>query len=102
MPDIGAPTWPEMASSVMDSSEPATVRPMPDTALRNKGRDAAQDFPLPLFLRFFMIVLGHVFEEGYDLVRHVASLLDLSIKKLVDFFAMCDDRCAIELRGVIS
>ncbi|MCY4382888.1 MAG: hypothetical protein OXE44_14765, partial [Nitrospinae bacterium] len=66
-------------------------------ALRNNGRDDAEDVPPALFSRPFMEVIGLAIDQGHVSVRRIAGLFDLSIEDLADLFKTHDIPCAIDL-----
>ena len=66
---------------------PATVRAIPDEALRNNGRDVVEDIPPALFSRPFAEVIGLAIGSGHVSVRRASALLNLTIEGLADVFA---------------
>lgn len=77
--------------------KPAVARSLSDAALRNNGRDDAEDVPPALFSRPFMEVIGLAIDQGHVSVRRIAGLFDLSIEDLADLFKTHDIPCAIDL-----
>ena len=65
----------------------ATAHALPDEALRNNGREVAEDIPPALFSRPFAEVIGLAIERGHVSVRRAAALLGLTIEGLSDVFA---------------
>ena len=66
---------------------PAKAHALPDEALRNNGREVAEDIPPALFSRPFAEVIGLAIERGHVSVRRAAALLGLTIEGLSDVFA---------------
>jgi Zn-dependent peptidase ImmA (M78 family)/DNA-binding XRE family transcriptional regulator len=64
----------------------AAAKAIPDAALRNNGREIAQDEPPPLFSKPFMEVIALAIKEGQMSARRAADLLDLSLD---DLAALC-------------
>ncbi len=77
--------------------KPAVARSLSDAALRNNGRDDAENVPPALFSRPFMEVTGLAIDQGHVSVRRIAGLFDLSIEDLADLFKTHDIPCAIDL-----
>ena len=75
----------------------ATARAVPEAALRNNGREDAEDVPPPLFSRTFMLVIGLAIGNGLVSVRRAAALLDVTVDDLADVFAAHDVAHAADL-----
>ena len=70
----------------LNKLKPGRAREIPDAALRNYGRGAAEmDLP-SLFSKPFMEVIGLAIEEGRVSMRRAAGLLDLTVEDLADLF----------------
>ena len=65
--------------------KPDAAHSLPEAALRNNGRDAAEDAPPALLSRPFVEVLA--LAGGHVSFRRVGSLLDLTVEGLADLFA---------------
>jgi Zn-dependent peptidase ImmA (M78 family) len=63
------------------------AKQIPDTALRNYGRDVAAGEPPPLFSRSFMEVIALAISEGQLSARRAADLLDVPMDDLVQLGA---------------
>ena len=70
----------------LDRLKPATARAVPDAALRNNGRDAAQAVAPPLFSKPFMEVIALAVDQGRVSARRAASLVDLTVDDLDELF----------------
>lgn len=70
----------------LDQLKPAAARAVPDAALRNNGRDAAQTVTPPLFSKPFMEVIALAIDQGRVSARRAAGLVDLSVDELGDLF----------------
>lgn len=75
----------------------ARAQDIPESALRNNGREAAPCEPPPLFSKPFAQVLASALERGSISVRRAASLCGLAIEELEDMFAAHGIEHAIEL-----
>lgn len=71
----------------LDKLKPARARAIPEAALRNYGRDAAETVPPSLFSKPFMEVIGLAINEGRVSTRRAAGLLDVTVEDLADLFA---------------
>jgi Zn-dependent peptidase ImmA (M78 family)/transcriptional regulator with XRE-family HTH domain len=67
--------------------KPATIRAIPEAALRNNGKETAVVTPPPLFSKPFMEVIALAVDQGRISSRRAAGLLDLTIDDLMDLFA---------------
>ena len=76
---------------------PAAARSVPDAALRNNGRDVAEDIPPALFSKPFVEVIGLAIDRGHVSVRRIADLLDLTIEGLEELFVAHDVACSVDL-----
>lgn len=65
----------------------ATARSIPESALRNNGRENSPVTPPPLFSPPFMEVMGTALEHGHISVRRAAVLLGLTIEDIQELFA---------------
>jgi Zn-dependent peptidase ImmA (M78 family) len=63
----------------LERLEFALAREIPDTALRNYGRKAADDHPPPLFSKSFVEIVALAIKEGQISVRRAADVLDLTL-----------------------
>lgn len=72
----------------LDRLKPASARAVPDAALRNNGRDAAQIAPPPLFSKPFMEVIALAVDQGRVSARRAAALVDQTIDELIELFAI--------------
>ncbi len=77
--------------------KPAAARSVPDAALRNNGRDVAEDIPPTLFSRPFVEVLGLAIDRGHVSVRRIADLLDLTIEGLEELLVTHNVACQVDL-----
>lgn len=75
----------------------ARARAIPETALRNNGRESAPNEQPPLFSKPFAQVVADALERGSISVRRAASLCGLAIEELEDVFAAHGVEHAIEL-----
>lgn len=66
--------------------KPAAARAVPDAALRNNGRDAAQAVTPPLFSKPFMKVIALAIDQGRVSARRAAGLVDLTVDELGELF----------------
>ena len=82
---------------VLGALTSATARAVPDAALRNHGREDAEDVPLALFSRTFLLVIGLAIGNGLVSVRRAAALLDVTVEDLADVFAAHDVAHAADL-----
>lgn len=71
----------------LDRLKPAAARAVPDTALRNNGRDVANGPKPPLFSKPFMEVIALGVDQGRVSARRAAGLVDLTVDDLGDLFA---------------
>lgn len=71
----------------LDQLTPAKARTIPEAALRNNGRDTAENIPPARFSKPFMEVICLAIDEGRVSMRRAASLLDLTIEDIADLFA---------------
>ena len=65
----------------------AHARALLEVALRNSGRQYAEDVPSALFSRPFMEVIGLAVESGAVSIRRAAPLLNLTVEGLAEAFA---------------
>lgn len=70
----------------LDRLKPAAARAVPDAALRNNGRDAAQAMTPPLFSKPFMEVIALAVDQGRVSARRAAGLVDLTVDELGELF----------------
>ena len=77
--------------------KPAAARSLPETALRNNGREVAADTMPALYSRPFVEVLGLAIEGGHVSTRRVAGLLDLTVDDVADLFATHGVESPVEL-----
>jgi Zn-dependent peptidase ImmA (M78 family)/DNA-binding XRE family transcriptional regulator len=70
----------------LDRLKPAAARAVPDAALRNNGRNAAQAVMPPLFSKPFMDLLALAVDQGRVSARRAAGLVDLTIDELGELF----------------
>lgn len=70
----------------LDRLKPAAARAVPDAALRNNGRDAAQALMPPLFSKPFMEVIALAVDQGRVSARRAAGLVDLTVDDLGELF----------------
>ena len=75
----------------------ARARAIPESALRNNGRESVPNEQPPLFSKPFAQVLADALERGSISVRRAASLCGLAIEELEDVFAVHGVEHAIEL-----
>lgn len=75
----------------------AKARAIPESALRNNGRESAPDEQPPLFSKRFVELLATALEQGSISVRRAASLCGLLIEELEDLFATHGVEHVIEL-----
>lgn len=69
--------------------KPAAARAVPDTALRNNGRAAAEvPPPPPLFSKPFMEVIALAVDQGRVSARRAAGLVDLTVDELDELFTV--------------
>jgi Zn-dependent peptidase ImmA (M78 family)/DNA-binding XRE family transcriptional regulator len=80
---------------------PATARAVPDSALRNNGRDLWSNEPgpplPPLFSHPFLEVIARAVANGRISARRAASLLDLTIDDLSKLFGAHGIEALVEL-----
>jgi len=81
----------------LDRLKPATARAIPDTALRNNGRDAVSSALPPPFSKPFMEVIALAVDEGRVSTRRAGALLDLTVDDLADLFATHGVQSPVEL-----
>ena len=67
--------------------KPAMAHSLPDTALRNNGRDVATDTLPSLYSRQFVEVFALAINTGCISLRRAANLLDLTLDDLSDLLA---------------
>ena len=75
----------------------ARARTIPELALRNNGREKAEESPPTLFSRPFAEVVALAIDQGHVSVRRSAELLGVSIEGLEDLFSAHGLDCAIDL-----
>ncbi len=81
----------------LDRLKPAAARAVPDAALRNNGRDAAQAVTPPLFSKPFMEVIALAVDQGRVSARRAAALVDLTVDELGDLFTTHGVSAPLEL-----
>lgn len=81
----------------LDRLKPAVARTVPEAALRNNGRNAADAASPPPFSKPFMEVIGLAVDAGRVSARRAATLLDLTIDDLADLFATHGVQSPVEL-----
>jgi Zn-dependent peptidase ImmA (M78 family) len=72
----------------LDRLKQAEARAIPDTALRNNGREQLNEVAPPLFSLPFMEVINLAIDAGRVSMRRAAGLLDLTLEDLGDLFAV--------------
>ena len=65
----------------------AAARALPEAALRNNGRAAADDAAPARFSEPFMEVMGLAIDQGLVSVRRMAALLKVTVEGLAELFA---------------
>ena len=75
----------------------ARARALPELALRNNGREKAEDAPPTLFSRPFVEVVALAIDQGHVSVRRSAELLGVSIEGLEELFSAYNLDYAIDL-----
>ena len=73
------------------------ARAIPETALRNNGRERTEEPPPPLFSGPFAEVVGTAIERGHISVRRAAELLGLTIEGLDELFSAYGIEYALDL-----
>jgi Zn-dependent peptidase ImmA (M78 family) len=81
----------------LDQLKPAVARSIPETALRNNGRETVASTPPPLFSKPFIEVIALATEEGRVSARRAAGLLDLTVDDLADLFTVHGVQSPVEL-----
>ena len=75
----------------------ARARAIPERALRNNGREKAEEAPPALFSRPFAEVVALAIDRGHVSVRRSAKLLGVSTEGLEELFSAHGLDCAINL-----
>ena len=70
---------------------------IPDSVLRNNGRDISGRDPPPLYSKAFMEVIALAIEEGHMSARKAADLLDMTLDALAQLCATHGVKVAIDL-----
>ena len=74
----------------------SVARSIPESVLRNNGRQVSPDLP-PLFSKPFAEVFARAIDEGYVSVRRAASVVGLAVEDLQQLFFDHGIDCRIEL-----
>ena len=75
----------------------ARAQAIPESALRNNGRESAPCDPPLLFSKPFVELLAAAMEQGCISVRRTASLCGLTVEELAELFAAHGVEHVIEL-----
>lgn len=70
---------------------------IPDSALRNNGRDISGRKPPPLYSKAFMEVIALAIDEGHMSARKAADLLDMTLDDLAELCATHSVKVALDL-----
>jgi Zn-dependent peptidase ImmA (M78 family)/DNA-binding XRE family transcriptional regulator len=71
----------------LERLDAAQANKIPDSALRNNGRDIAGRKPPPLYSKAFMEVIALAIDEGHVSARKAANLLDMTLDDLAKLCA---------------
>ena len=86
--------WRLVALGRLDTAQ---ANKIPDSALRNNGRDVAGRELPPLYSKGFMEVIALAIDEGHMTARKAADLLDMTLDDLVELCAAHDVKVALDL-----
>jgi hypothetical protein len=86
--------WRLVALERLDTTR---AKEIPDSALRNNGRDVSKSVPPPLYSKAFIEVIALAIDEGQLSARKAADLLDMSIDHLAELASLHGVELKIDL-----